>query len=298
MSPADPRLPGADEPTVVMPRHGAPRPAAAASDATLIVPAKRQRSEIPPAHAPTETASPNIQQLVGSVIGKRNRLLAAASPLLTLAAHLRGLATHADPVGLQARVVEEIKAFEAAATAGGINGETVMVARYILCCTLDEAALATPWGSQSAWSTQSLLALFHNETWGGEKFFTLLERMQVLAARHIDLLEVFYACLAIGFQGRYRVLTNGGHQLDQLRSELFRTIREQRGLPSVPPPLSRAVAPAQGGSRLRFYPPVWVAFAVAALALTSIYYVIDGRYDSRVAQTIDRLAAIAPRSTP
>jgi type VI secretion system protein ImpK len=33
------------------------------------------------------------------------------------------------------------------------------------------------WGNESEWSQMSLLSRFHQETFGGEKFFQLLDRL-------------------------------------------------------------------------------------------------------------------------
>jgi len=46
---------------------------------------------------------------------------------------------------------------------------------YVLCSLLDETVLGTPWGSESVWAGQGLLIGFHNEAWGGEKFFLALK---------------------------------------------------------------------------------------------------------------------------
>lgn len=59
----------------------------------------------------------------------------------------------------------------------GLTYETIVEARYCLCTALDEAAALTPWGSSGVWSSNGLLVTFHNETWGGEKFFRLLARL-------------------------------------------------------------------------------------------------------------------------
>jgi type VI secretion system protein ImpK len=56
-------------------------------------------------------------------------------------------------------------------------------ARYVLCTTLDEVVLNTPWGRASQWSENSLLITFHNEAWGGEKFFELLDSVVPTRAR-------------------------------------------------------------------------------------------------------------------
>ncbi len=51
----------------------------------------------------------------------------------------------------------------------------MLLARYALCTALDEAVLSTPWGSGGDWGKQSLLITVHNEAWGGEKVFQLLD---------------------------------------------------------------------------------------------------------------------------
>ena len=76
-----------------------------------------------------------------------------------------------------------------------MSPETVLAARYVLCTFLDEIVLGTPWGSESVWSTQSLLSSFHNETWGGEKFFLILDSMLQDPAGNINLIELMYVCL-------------------------------------------------------------------------------------------------------
>ena len=90
----------------------------------------------------------------------------------------------------------------------------MIAARYALCTLLDETAASTPWGGQGSWAKHSLLVLFHNEAWGGEKFFQLLSKLAENPAGNRDLLELMYACIALGFEGRYRVVQNGQAQLD------------------------------------------------------------------------------------
>ena len=50
---------------------------------------------------------------------------------------------------------------------------------------------------------------FHNETWGGEKVFQLLAKLAQDVPTHRHLLELIYIVLALGFEGRYRVVDNG-----------------------------------------------------------------------------------------
>ncbi|MGC8015905.1 type IVB secretion system protein IcmH/DotU, partial [Salmonella enterica] len=84
----------------------------------------------------------------------------------------------------------------------GLAYEVIVGARYCLCTALDEAAALTPWGSRGVWSGSGLLVTFHNETWGGEKFFQLLARLSQNPREHIALLELINFCLLLGFEGR------------------------------------------------------------------------------------------------
>jgi type VI secretion system protein ImpK len=114
----------------------------------------------------------------------------------------------------------------------------------------------------------------HREAWGGEKFFEMLDRISVDPARHIDLMELQYVILALGFSGKYQMADRGHEQLADLQHNLARNIRNQRGV--VPPELSlqwRGLEDQR--SRLIRYVPWWVvvAAALAVLGVTfAIYY--------------------------
>jgi type VI secretion system protein ImpK len=157
-----------------------------------------------------------------------NEIEEAASVLLSLLSQIRNTSSHPNPNGLHKQLATEIQNFEKTAQRAGINEKTVFIARYALCTTIDEFVMTTPWGSGSIWGTQSLLSLFHKETRGGERFFRLVKKLSEDPAKNIDLLELLYLCLALGFQGRYRVLPNGLNELEEIRESLYHTIRNQR----------------------------------------------------------------------
>jgi len=112
-----------------------------------------------------------------------------------------------------------------------VPGEVARAARYALCASLDEAVLSTPWGAQSEWAQQTLLVALHREAWGGEKFFEMLDKISEEPARHIDLMELLYLCLALGFAGKYQVVDRGHAKLAEVQQNLYRKIRTQRGTP-------------------------------------------------------------------
>ena len=110
-----------------------------------------------------------------------------------------------------------------------ISSEIILAARYVICAALDEAVLKTPWGAESAWTQRTLLSTFHSETHGGEKFFLLLDKMKERPAQNLDMLELMYVFLSLGFEGKYHLNPRGREILEKIRDELFQIIRTFRG---------------------------------------------------------------------
>lgn len=199
-----------------------------------------------------------------------NPLESAASSLLALIGRLRETVHHPDPDGLRKQLVQALATFDEKVRRAGVSTETALSARYVLCTVLDEVVLTTPWGNTSTWRTHSLLSTLHNDTAGGEKFYVLLKQAAQDPARNIDLLELMYICLALGFEGRYRVMQRGRDELDALRERLYHIIRNQRG------EFERELSPQWQGiidrrNPLMRYVPLWVVASVAAALLLLIY---------------------------
>jgi type VI secretion system protein ImpK len=229
--------------------------------------------------------------------GGQNRLVDAAGTLLSLVGQLRETASHPDINTLRAHVEQEVKTFERTARAGGADAETVATARYVLCTLIDETVLGTPWGNESMWSERTLLAKFHQEAWGGEKFFIILEHLLQEPARHIDLLELIYICLAMGFEGKYRVQEQGNRKLQDIQENLFYTIREIRG------EFERELSPHWRGvedkrNLLVRYIPLWVLGAVLAVLLLAIFLAFRIGLNRNVDPVFQQLSTIGRDRSP
>lgn len=215
-------------------------------------------------------ATPAQPAGLADISGGLNPLTSAATTLLALIAQLRDSASHPDPESLFQHVSREVQQFEAGARSKGEPADVILGARYVLCTAIDETVLNTPWGSQSVWATQTLLGTFHNETWGGEKFFQLLDRLIQEPARNLHLLELMYLCLALGFEGKFRVQDRGRAMLATIQDNLYQTIRLHRG------DIEKELSPRWRGvqdqrSKLARYVPLWVVAAVSAGLLLLIY---------------------------
>jgi type VI secretion system protein ImpK len=134
-----------------------------------------------------------------------NPMIDAATPLLGMVMRVIGMHSNAMPEHLFTQVVTDVQAVEQLLQEQGYEPGVIVSFRYILCTFIDEAALGNGWSNKNEWIKQSLLVHFHNEAWGGEKVFILLERLVREPKRYQDLLEFLYLCFSLGFRGRYKV---------------------------------------------------------------------------------------------
>lgn len=169
---------------------------------------------------------------------------------------------------LRSRLEAEVRGFEAQALVSEVDHSQVLAARYVLCTAVDEAIGVSSISESGEWSKLALLSTFHNETWGGEKFFNILDRCMQQPARNLYLLELMYLLLSMGFEGKYRVLDRGPIALESLRDRLYRQIRLLRGEPN--PDLARKPAHGKREETIYTYIPLWlISFVVLACIIVS-----------------------------
>lgn len=145
-----------------------------------------------------------------------NPMIDAATPLLGMVMRLQSMNSKAMPEHLFSQVVTDIQALEQSLQEQGYEPGIIISFRYILCTFIDETALGQGWSNKNEWIRQSLLVHFHNETWGGEKVFILLERLIREPKRYQDLLEFLYLCFSLGFRGRYKVAASNQDEFEQI----------------------------------------------------------------------------------
>jgi type VI secretion system protein ImpK len=259
---------------------------------------ERPASPEPRAYAPSPTgrAIPPAAVRDFSAAGL-NPLLQAASPLLILMGRLRSSLGNPDIAGLRRQALEQLREFEESARAAGVPTEMVLATRYALCSALDEAVLSTPWGGQSAWGSESLLVTLHAEAWGGEKFFDMLSKICKEPARYIDLMELQYVCLALGFAGKYGVVERGHTRLAEIQADLYRRIRDHRGVPPKELSLHWRGMQDRRNPLIR-YVPWWVIGAFTLTVLAIAFIVFHARLSTVAGPINDRLAHIGLAQAP
>ncbi|MVO18682.1 type IVB secretion system protein IcmH/DotU [Parasedimentitalea huanghaiensis] len=246
-----------------------------------------------PQAAPTPSAAtaPTSGKTSQMALTGMNQLTACASTLFALISRIRNRAQHMDPDKLRQSVVAEVRGFENRALQAGIAAQTVKIARYAMCATLDDVVLNTPWGGQSSWGLQSMVGTFHRETVGGDRFYDLLARLEKEPGSNIDMLEFLYMCMSLGFEGRLRVEQGGPEKHMQIRGALARIIRAQRG------PVERDLAPHWEGLKRPFkalsaWRLVWIALTVTIMLLGMQFVGLSWALSNQTERVIGQLSIV------
>ena len=188
----------------------------------------------------------------------------------------------------EAPFVESIKRFldgtERGAVKLGIGSEDVYAAKYAFCAALDEAILSQPSDLREEWERNPLQLRLFGEHLAGEHFFDRLEQLRAQGAPRLPSLEVYYYCLLLGFEGKYRL--EGPEKLGYLTARLGDEIAYLKGkrAPFAP----HWAPPDRVQHALRRVTPIWAPVAVvgigAALAFLAFSTLAARDTDRQLAQ--------------
>ncbi|HEY2409955.1 MAG TPA: type IVB secretion system protein IcmH/DotU [Polyangiaceae bacterium] len=127
---------------------------------------------------------------------------------LTLAMQLAGASDLPAPQVLRQRITTLLETMRARGNDANIPQQDVGEAMYAIVAFMDEQILRSEWPGRQQWMNQPLQLTYFNENTAGEGFFTRMQALQEQPNR-APVLEIFYLCLALGFQGKYAVPGTG-----------------------------------------------------------------------------------------
>jgi type VI secretion system protein ImpK len=226
----------------------------------------------------------------------RNPVMRVAARLLTLAAAVQAERQVADPQALLRTATAEAKAFEKGLNELGLNPDDNARARYAVLATLDDIVQNLPGGATSDWARQSLVVQSFGQAFGGDQFWTILDNMLSRPAAYRDLLELYQACLAVGFLGRYRTLPDAQAQLNAKMNAIYAALGDIRARPETDlvPHWQGVAAPVRTvGWTTRFVGIAAVVLAALLLVFLGMKLWLDGR-DEAAWAALRQLPPAAP----
>ena len=223
-----------------------------------------------------------------------NAIVDKAGYLISLCCQLRIVDGHHDVAGLRQQCIDLIKSYEQDLRNESLNPELIQSARYCICCFIDETVLNTKWGENSQWSSESLLSTFHNETFGGEHFYILLDNALQNPTTKWQLLELMYLCLSLGFIGKMRFEEQGQSKLEDYREAAYQVVKDNK------PESKRDLSPGwkdkiAKGAELQQSFPIWVAVTFFAAVMLFVYMGFSYKINEYLSPVYDELTQLVPR---
>lgn len=170
---------------------------------------------------------------------------------------------------MAARAKELLAGLDRTGREHGFARETVDEAKYALVALLDETVLASRWAMREEWLRKPLAAELFSEFNAGEEFFKRLENLGRggrLNPEALAVLEVYAACLSLGFRGMH-IDASGAERLREILFATARRINEGRETTPLAPHWEQKESVALSVGRQ----PVWV-FVAAGLAVIALVY--------------------------
>jgi type VI secretion system protein ImpK len=141
-----------------------------------------------------------------------------AASVFSLILSLRSSSSYAGEGELRTRIAGYLEQLDREGREAGIAREDLEAAKYPLVAFVDETILNSSWQHRDAWRERPLQLDLYGETIAGERFFERLEKIRQGGDSKLHLLEIYYVCLALGFEGKYKL--SGGDRLRVLTSEI------------------------------------------------------------------------------
>ncbi|AEF53722.1 type IVB secretion system protein IcmH/DotU [Marinomonas posidonica] len=214
-----------------------------------------------------------------------NKILSASSELLSIAVSIARIQAPEDMYLFRAglkRAVADLKNKVAALDYPPSVADKVC---FLFCIMLDEQVLHSSWGEESGWENQTLVSELFGMKNGGEQFYLIAERALSQPILLVDLIELIYILLKMGFRGQYRV--NSNNQLESLLKRLENAIFSQ--LHIVEKKDGYGVGLSEDISKVKFTkpkPPVkyWRQFLLFILLIISVLVAISYWYEETLSQ--------------
>ena len=216
----------------------------------------------------------NQNNTANNAVNVYNPLIEAAKPVLILANSMQQTTSQLSSDSLINKFSLLINNFEENAEKNGAKYDAIQAVKYCLCTFVDELAVRAGWADET-WSKNSLLVSFYDETWGGERFFEIIQNLKQDSDKNIDLLEFMYLCLQFGYKGKYQVLNNGELEIDKIKRDLLALIHSKRPDQTANLFKHNPIITNNIQRKRRLAIPLWVVGVLGAVALGVGYFTMQ-----------------------
>jgi type VI secretion system protein ImpK len=226
------------------------------------------------------------------VVGGARDMPGIATDLFLIIIRMREAEDLGDPVSLRKLIMHYLDLFKKNCATAGLTGEAVNEAMYAIVALLDETVLTVPGACRDYWFERPLQLELFGDNIAGEEFYIKLQKLLAQPEKKKDALEIFYLCLSLGFEGKYRImnpeeriaiLEETGKKLRRAKIRVSSTLSPHGNRTDYMPPAKKL----RGGMF-----PLWAGAAVAVMVCAAGYLVfmlLSNMELRQVLEVIDRM---------
>jgi len=128
----------------------------------------------------------------------------SGAKILTLIIQLRAAQDLGDEADLRDRLKTRLKSWERDCQRVDIVQKDVNIAKFALVAFIDETLITSNWSERDTWQANPLQNELFKRSDAGKEFFNLLAQLRKRRQAHPGVLEVYYLCIALGFEGQFQ----------------------------------------------------------------------------------------------
>jgi len=194
---------------------------------------------------------------ISKAIGGARDMPGLGTDLFLIVIRMRESEDLGDPASLRKLIMYYLDLFKRNCRTAGIAEDAVNESLYAIVALIDETVLSVGGACRDYWFGRPLQLDFFGDNIAGEEFYNRLQKLQTMAEKKKDVLEVYYLCLSLGFEGKYKILDPQERStlLDETGRKLRRAkIRISSGLSPHGNRTDPGTPPKKAGSGLL---PLW-----------------------------------------
>ena len=204
-------------------------------------------------------------------LGGSRELSGLCTDLFLIIIRMREAEDLGDPAALRKLINYYLDLFQKNCATLKLPPQSIDDAKYALIALMDETVLSVPGACRDYWLSRPMQLDYFGDNLAGQEFYKKLQNLLLQPESKKDILEVYYLCLALGFEGKYKI-SNPEERLailDDLGRKLRRTrIRVSSDL-SPHGKRSDSANLRKGGA---FLLPFWVSGILCAAAAVAGWF--------------------------
>jgi type VI secretion system protein ImpK len=211
--------------------------------------------------------------------------------LLLIVIRMREAEDLGEPSALRKLINYYLDLFEKNCATLKLDRESIAEAKYALVALVDETVLSVPGQCRDYWIERPMQLDHFGDNLAGEAFYGKLEKMLLEPEQKKGVLEIYYLCLSLGFEGKYKL--GNPQERERIIDNLGAILRRTKTRVSAElSPHGRRLEKGKAFHGATFAVPLWLTAVVCAAGAAAAWVLLFLGTSAEVDRIIRSLQSI------